>query len=239
MDLKETMLSQNNYSNYDLSQSQILTRIETNISKTYAWMWWILLIVFAVAYWVFNLFLQWVINPSQYFIGSIASALGWFGLVVWMSFGWSKMKYSTLSILFVIFWILEGFWLAWIFMVYNLTSIIQVFMTTSIMFIILAFAWYTLKVDTTKLWSILMVAIIALLVGMVINLFWQNAEFNIWINIIWIVIFSGFVIYDMAVLKENAATPDNRIQIIMALALFLDFINIFLFLLRLFGSSRD
>jgi len=74
---------------------------------------------------------------------------------------------------------------------------------------------------------------------MVINMFWGNEQFNIWISIIGVVIFSGLIIYDMNVLKQQALVADERLPLLMAMSMFLNFINLFLFLLRLMGGSRD
>jgi FtsH-binding integral membrane protein len=72
-----------------------------------------------------------------------------------------------------------------------------------------------------------------------INFFWQNSTFNIYLNIFALIIFSGLVIWDIAVLKQMALLQDRRVEIVMALALYLDFINIFITLLKLFGNNRE
>lgn len=238
MDLKESLLNQLPWW-FNLSEVEIQSRVETAISKTYLWMWIVLLLAFATGYGVFNLYASWVINPSQYFIWSIVSALLWLWIVFWMIFKWSTMSYTTLAVLFLLFWLLEWFWLWNIFIVYKMASIINVFLITSVMFFILSFVGYYLKVDVTKLWSILMVWLIALLVWFLINMFWQNSEFNIWLNVIWIVIFSWFIVYDMASLKQMAVLWDDRLPIIMWLWLFLNFINIFMMLLNLIWNRNE
>jgi len=77
-----------------------------------------------------------------------------------------------------------------------------------------------------------------LIVGMVVNAFWGNATFDIRLSVIGLILFAGLIIYDMNVLKQQALIDDSRIPILMSLGLFINFINIFLFLLRIFGNRN-
>ena len=124
------------------------------------------------------------------------------------------------------------------FRTYSLGNIYQVFLAAAGFFLLLAFVGYSVKVDVSKVGPVLMVALIALIVAMVANYFMQNPIFDIWLSVIGIVVFAGFIIYDMNILKQQALTSDNRIELLMALGLFINFINIFLFLLRLMGGRE-
>ena len=78
-----------------------------------------------------------------------------------------------------------------------------------------------------------MVGLIALVIAMVVNMFRGNEQFNIWISLVGIVIFSGLIIYDLNVMKQQALVNDDRLPLLMAMSMFLNFINLFMFLLRL------
>lgn len=167
------------------------------------------------------------------------ATIWWFWLIMRVSRRWQTMSYQTLSGALIAFALLEWYWLTGVFASYGLWSIQQVFLTTSLLFIWLAAAGNYLSVDISKVGSILSVSLIALIVAMVINMFRWNEQFNIWISIIGVVIFSGLIIYDMNVLKQQALVADERLPLLMAMSMFLNFINLFLFLLRLMGGSRD
>jgi len=169
----------------------------------------------------------------------LISAIWWFVLVVVMSWLWEKLSYVALAVLFIIFAILEAIGLTGFFLSFTWNSIINAFLTTSLLFFVLAFLWNILKFDITKVGNILLWWLIALILGLLINFFWQNSTFNIYLNIFSLIVFSGLVIWDIAVLKQMALLQDRRVEIVMALALYLDFINIFITLLKLFGNNRE
>jgi len=106
------------------------------------------------------------------------------------------------------------------------------------MFFGLAVAGYYLHIDVARVGPILLTALIVLIIGMVVNAFRGNATFDLWLSVIGLILFAGLIIYDMNVLKQQALVNDDRITILMALGLFINFINIFLFLLRIFGSRN-
>jgi len=135
--------------------------------------------------------------------------------------------------------LLQGYGLSGIFLAYNLGSVYNIFLSTSVLFLTLAVVGYTTKIDVTRVGGILSVGLIALLVGMLINLFWANSTFSLWLNIAGVVIFSGMTIYEVANLKQMALIADERMEIMMALSLFLSFVNLFMFLLRLFGGGSQ
>ena len=239
MNLKEKVLSLNPEVALSLSESEIKAQVESIISRTFLWMGVSLLIAFWIWYMFLNFIKQGVINTSQYFGLFVWSAIWGFVLVVVISWAWQKLTYAVLATLFVIFAILEGIGLTGVFMAYTWQSVLSAFITTSLMFFILVFMGNVLKIDLTKIWNILLGALFALIIGMLINLFWQNQTFNLWLNIIGLVIFAWLIMWDMAFLKQAALMGDRRIEIVMALSFYLDFINIFLTLLRLFGERNE
>lgn len=139
----------------------------------------------------------------------------------------------------IVFALLEWYGLTGVFWMYNMGDIYSVFLLTAGMFFALAFAGYKLKIDITRVGSVLMIALIVLILWSVVNAFWGNSEFNLRLNVIGVIVFSGFIIYDISALKQMAAISDERIEILIALNLFLSFINLFLFLLRIFGGQKD
>lgn len=235
MSLQEDLLLMGNREASMLDSQQIQTKIDTSISTMFTWVGAMLLICFGVAFGIASGMLPIPLTGVWY----IVSALGWFWLIMWVSRRWQQMSYQTISIVLILFSLLEGYGLSGVFLAYSLGSVQQVFLTTSLLFLWLAAAGKYMDINITKVGSILSVALIALLISMVINMFRGNEQFSIWISIIGVVIFSGLIIYDMNVLKQQALVNDERLPLLMAMSMFLNFINLFLFLLRLMGGSRD
>lgn len=211
------------------SETEIKSKIDQAISTTFAWMAWLLFIAFGLAYGIST----WIVPIPLHWTAIMISAFGWLGLVFWISYRRQNMSYQTLAALLIGFAVLEWYWLAWIFLWYGLWAVYQAFLSATIMFAVLAFAWYYLKIDVARVGNILMIWLVALIIAMVANFFIANAAFDIRISVIWLVIFAWFIIYDMNVLKQQALVDDERIPLLMSLGLFINFINIFLFLLRL------
>jgi FtsH-binding integral membrane protein len=233
--LQEDLLLLGNRDASMLSSAEIQTKIESTMTKMFTRVGAMLLISFGVAFGISS----WMVPIPFTMAGFWISAIGWFGLILRISRRWQTMSYQTISGALIAFALLEWYGLTGVFAAYGLWSIQQVFLTTSLLFIWLATAGNYLHIDISKVGSILTVSLIALIVAMVINMFWGNEQFNIWISIIGVVIFSGLIIYDMNVLKQQALVADERLPLLMAMSMFLNFINLFLFLLRLMGGSRD
>lgn len=229
MNYTEELLRQWRVDLYGMSETGIKAKIDQTISTTFAWMAGLLFISFGLAYGISTGLIPIPLNGIAY----IGSAFWWLGLVFWISYRWQKMSYQMLATLLVAFALLEWYWLAGVFLGYGLWAVYQAFLSATIMFWTLAFAGYYLKIDVTRVWSILMVALIALIIAMVANYFIASAEFDIWISIIGLVIFAWFIIYDMNLLKQQALVDDDRLPLLISLWLFINFINIFLFILRL------
>ncbi len=232
MDLKENLLNWFTQWASVLDENQLKSKIESTVANTFLWMWLTLFTSFGTAYYIYikQIALSW---------GMFWWSMLWgFGLVFAISFFWQRLSYSILAMMLLWFWVLEWIGLSWVFSAYSMWSVYNAFGVTALMFLLLSFAGSVMKIDTTKIGSILFIWLIALIIWMVVNMFWWNQTFDIWLSVIWLIIFSWLVIYDMAVLKEMAVHGDNRVEIVMALSLFLNFINIFLFLLRLFGNKE-
>jgi FtsH-binding integral membrane protein len=178
------------------------------------------------------------------------TVLGWvvmfapLGLVFLMGGMVEKMSASMLTIVFIAFSAIMGISFSYIFIVYSIGSIINVFFITAGVFSVMAIAGYTTKTDLTKLGSILFIGLIGIIIASVVNIWLGSSTMDFVISILGVVIFTGLTAYDMQRLKRIGQTAINgtegttKMALMGALSLYLDFINLFLMLLRLFGS-RD
>jgi hypothetical protein len=176
--------------------------------------------------------------------------LGWvvmlapLGLVFAMGGLLNRLSGQMLLLLFIAYSVINGISLSFIFLTYTETAITRVFFMAAGLFGIMAFAGYTTRTDLSKLGSILMIGLIGIIVASLINMFIGSSSMDYIISIIGVIIFTGLTAYDMQRLKqmgEVVATGTETAQkmaLMGALSLYLDFINLFLMLLRLFGR-RD
>jgi len=157
----------------------------------------------------------------------------------------NKISHGTALVMFYAYSIINGITLSSIFVVYDLGVIYTAFFTTAISFGIMSVYGMTTKKDLTKIGNVLMMLLIGVIVASLINLFLRNDSFDLIISFVAVAIFVGLVAFDTQKLKSYyfATTGDYQMQkkigIIGALSLYLDFINIFLYLLRIFGNRRD
>jgi FtsH-binding integral membrane protein len=176
--------------------------------------------------------------------------LGWvvmlspLAIVFAMGFGQNRMSESTLKALFFAYAGLLGASLSTIFLTYTDTSIAQVFFGTAAGFAGLSLYGYTTKKDLSGFGTFLIMGVIGLFVAMIVNLFLQSSAMSLVISVVGVLIFAGLTAYDTQKIKSMYAyvggtDMQGKAVIMGALTLYLDFINMFLFLLRLFGSSRD
>jgi FtsH-binding integral membrane protein len=164
------------------------------------------------------------------------------GFVLLMSFGFNKLSYPALIGVFLAYAAVNGISLSFIFMVYNLGSIMNVFLSSVALFAIMAIAGYTTKTDLTKLGSLLMIGLFGIIIASLINFFTKSDTMSYICSILGVVIFTGLTAYDVQKIKELSNQDDGsssfkKLSIMGALTLYLDFINIFLYLLRLFGKK--
>lgn len=210
-------------------------------SKVYLWMFIGLLISGGVAYYT-------SITPSM--IKFVYGSYGWIlitELIVVIAFSALRKKVSpgVAKVLFVTYAAISGLTLSSIFLVYKIQSIGMVFLSSALMFGLLAVYGYITKTDLSSFGKILLFALLAIIIMSLINIFAHNGTFGIIISIISIVVFLGLTAWDMQALKAmyNYYASDEKelgkIAIYGALDLYLDFINIFLQLLNLFGKSKD
>ena len=178
-----------------------------------------------------------------------ASGLKWIimlaplGVVIYMSFGIAKMSASKAQTTFWIFAALMGASLSSIFLLYTGASITRVFFITAGTFGAMSIYGYTTKKDLTKLGSFLIMGLFGIIIASIVNIFMKSSMMYFVISIIGVLIFVGLTAYDTQKIKNMYLASDSgeligKKAIMGALTLYLDFINLFIMLLRLFGQRR-
>ena len=188
----------------------------------------------------------WIISP----VTAGFTTFGWItmfsplALVFLMGMGLQKFNVKTLLAIFLAYSTLTGISLSTIFSVYSTSSIATTFFISSITFGIMAVAGYTTKTDLTKMGSLLFMGLIGIVIASLVNIFLGNGMLDIIISIVGVLVFTGLTAYDVQKIKEIGMVTEQKsemgqkLMIMGALTLYLDFINLFLMLLRLFGN-RD
>lgn len=170
------------------------------------------------------------------------------GFVLIMSFGYRKLSSTALMVLFIAYAIINGISFSFILLAFTPGSVLGCFLSASAMFGVMAFMGYTTDQDLTKFGRILMMGVIGIVIAMVINFFLHSSQLDYIISIIGVMVFTALTAYDVQKLKrigegleyqDVSVNDTKKISILGALNLYLDFINIFLFLLRLFGGRRN
>ena len=178
-----------------------------------------------------------------------ASGLKWvimlapLAIVFYMSFGINKMSAAKAQTVFWVFASLMGLSLSWILLVYTGVSVARVFFITSATFGAMSIYGYTTKRDLTKFGSFLMMGLIGIIIASIVNIFMKSSMMYFVISILGVLIFVGLTAYDTQKIKNMYAASDTgelmgKKAVMGALTLYLDFINLFIMLLRLFGQRR-
>ena len=165
------------------------------------------------------------------------------GVVFYMSFGINKMSSAKAQTVFWIFAALMGLSLSWILLVYTGVSVARVFFITSATFGAMSIYGYTTKRDLPKLGSFLMMGLIGIIIASIVNIFMKSSMMYFVISILGVLIFVGLTAYDTQKIKNMYVASDSgelmgKKAVMGALTLYLDFINLFIMLLRLFGQRR-
>ncbi len=177
------------------------------------------------------------------------SALGWIvafaplGIVLWMSFGINRISTGTAQFLFWAFAVLMGASLSTIFLVYTDGSIALTFFATAAAFASLSLYGYTTKRDLSGMGTFLLMGVVGIFVASIVNIFWMNETFSLVIAAIGVLVFAGLTAYDTQKIKSiyfqlQGSEFLGKAAIMGALELYLDFINMFLFLLRFLGNRE-
>lgn len=207
-------------------------------SKMFLWMFIGLLVTFVTGFYVStneNMLYN-ILNTGLYWVIFIAE----FITVIVLSARIGKMSKQTAIICFILYSFLTGLTFASIFVLFEMPSIIMVFLGTSIVFGVFAFLGYTTNMDLTKIGTILFMGLLAVILVSIINIFIGNSMVDLILNIIGIVIFLGYIAYDIQKVKRlEGRIDEDNLAIYGALELYLDFINLFIRLIQLFGRRND
>lgn len=171
--------------------------------------------------------------------------IGEFALVMAIYGAIGKLSATAATLLFVLYSIVNGATLSVIFLAYTMTSIASVFFITAGTFAVMAFIGYTTKTDLTSFGKMLMMGLIGIILATVVNIFIGSSMLNMMISYVGVVVFVGLTAYDSQKIKnllyqvDNMSEEAQKLALLGSLTLYLDFINLFLMLLRIFGGNRD
>ncbi len=230
------------------THQQVDQNVKNNISiyltKVYNWMALALFVTGLIAYYaatseqIKNL----IYSSNFVFYGLL---IGELLLVIYLSKAINKMSQNTAIIMFLLYSVLNGLTMSFIFMIYTSESIASTFFITAGTFGAMSLYGYFTKKDLTKIGNIAIMGLIGIIIASIVNIFFQN-EMMYWIiTYIGVAIFVGLTAYDTQKLKQIGANGFNKgenlekIAIMGALTLYLDFINLFLFFLRIFGNQKN
>ncbi|MBP6334301.1 MAG: Bax inhibitor-1/YccA family protein [Bacteroidia bacterium] len=225
------------------------TETKSFLSGVFSWMG-IALAISAVTAYVFGTdmsYMSYLINTES---GGL-SGLGYvvmfapLGMVLLMGMGFNKMSAAMMTGVFLLYSVIMGISLSFIFIAYTQAVIYQVFFISAAMFGTMALVGYTTKTDLTKLGSLLFMALIGIIIASLVNMFMKSDGLGYIISFIAVIVFTGLTAYDVQKLKNLGTTVEGgtettaKLSILGALTLYLDFINLFLALLRIFGGKRS
>ncbi|HEY9544015.1 Bax inhibitor-1/YccA family protein, partial [Prevotella sp.] len=157
----------------------------------------------------------------------------------------NKMSLTTATLSFLLYSVLNGVTMSIIFLAFTASSIATTFYITAGTFGAMALYGYVTKTDLSKFGSLLRMALLGLIIALVVNIFLRNSMFDMIISGIGVLIFTGLTAYDSQKIKEALAMSEDggeatqKIALMGALTLYLDFINLFIYLLRFFGKGND
>ena len=238
--------------NFDKYQSVDVTRNANSLmTSTFGWMFLALLIsgvcslLFAFEPSLLNLLYE--VKPQGGVGPTMLAYIVMFAplaFVLVMSFGFNKLSFPALLGLFLLYSAVNGISLSFIFLAYEMGTIIKVFISAAALFAVMAVLGATTKTDLTKMGSFLMMALFGLIIASLVNIFTKSSKFDYILSFIGVIIFTGLTAYNVQRIKNLSAENDGseiykKLGVMSAFSLYLDFINIFLYLLKLFGGRKD
>lgn len=226
-----------------LTQSRAASPVSAFLSRVYLWMASGLAVSALGSWWILSqreLLLSMAKNPVSMIVLVVAQV----GLVMWLSIGIRTMATGLATILFFAYSFLTGITFAPILLVYTGASVMTTFAVTAGTFFFFAVYGLTTKRDLTGMGSLLVMALFGMILASLVNLFLKSSGLYWVLTFVGIAVFMGLVAWDSQKLKlmhAQAQTEDDlkRFMIVGALMLYLDFINLFILLLRIFGRQRD
>ena len=212
--------------------------------KVFVWMTLALAITGLTAYGVATspTILSLIFSSKVTFFGLIIAE---FALVFAISGAINRLSLSTATLLFILYSVINGATLSSIFFVFSVATISKVFFITAGTFGAMALVGYTTKTDLTSMGKLLFMALLGIIIASVVNMFVASSGLDLILSYVGVLVFVGLTAYDTQKIKQMCqAAPDagesaQKLALIGALSLYLDFINLFLYLLRIFGNNRD
>ena len=212
--------------------------------KVFVWMTLALAITGLTAYGVATspALLSLIFSSKVTFFGLIIAE---FALVFAISGAINRLSLSTATLLFILYSVVNGATLSSIFFAFSVATIGKVFFITAGTFGAMALVGYTTKTDLTSMGKLLFMALLGIIIASVVNMFVASSGLDLILSYVGVLVFVGLTAYDTQKIKQMCQTaPDagesaQKLALIGALSLYLDFINLFLYLLRIFGNNRD
>ena len=167
-----------------------------------------------------------------------------FALVIGITAAINKLSLTTATLMFVLYSVINGAVLSSIFVIYTMSSIASVFFITAGTFAVMALIGYTTKTDLTSMGKILFMALIGIIIATVVNIFLKSSGLEMIVSYLGVLIFVGLTAYDsqkiknMLLMAPDAGEGAQKLALLGALTLYLDFINLFIYLLRIFGRRE-
>ncbi|MFN8439686.1 MAG: Bax inhibitor-1/YccA family protein [Caldilineaceae bacterium] len=221
--------------------SESRVNLQPIMRQVYVWMGLGTLLTALVAFLTVSTpLLNLALNPVILIVAMVAEL----GMVMGLSFGFNRLSAAVATGLFFVYAALNGFTLSIILLAYSGTTITTAFVATAALFGAMSIIGYTTQVDLTKMGTYLMMGLIGLLIAMVINIFVGSGPLDMLISVVGVLLFTGLTAFDTQRIGRMAASVGTqgeaaaKLGIYGALKLYLDFINMFLFMLRLMGGRR-
>lgn len=225
-------------SEFENSESNVVQKNNNFISKTFLWMFLGLLATGIISVYTYNSgLLENMVYSNMFGVVAIIEIV----VVLIFSLLFRKLSATAVSILYFIYAILNGFGLSVIFATFQLESVYLLFFVSALVFGIFAFIGYKTKVDLTKFGNILFALLLAGIIISIINLFLGNTILDIALSWFILILFFGITAYDMQRIKRWSQVPEfqaEKLHIYAAMEIYLDFINIFIRLLSIFGKRK-
>ena len=211
--------------------------------KVYVWMTLALVITGITAYGVANSpgILQAIYTNKILFFGMIIAE---FALVIGVSAAINKLSLATATLMFVLYSVINGALMSYIFLAYTASSVATAFFITAGTFAAMAVVGYTTKTDLSSMGKYLFMALIGLIIATVVNLFVKSDGMTLILSYIGVLVFVGLTAWDSQKIKQmllqapDAGEGAQKLALLGALTLYLDFINLFIYLLRIFGKRE-
>ncbi|MCX5923002.1 MAG: Bax inhibitor-1/YccA family protein [Candidatus Dependentiae bacterium] len=214
------------------------------MSKVYGWMCAGLAVTASTSYYLLEVNRPMLATLKSNFFPVLILMLAAVGIIMYMRYNMAKLSYSTMAVMFLSFCAIEGIALAPVLDFYTSASVFYVFLIASAMFAVMAvYGWMT-NSDLSSMGNILFMGLVGIIIANLINIFVQSAQFNLVISCFGVGIFAMLTAYDVQNLKRYSqsmmSSPEDagKFALMGALSLFLNLINIFMYLLQLFGEQK-